>query len=105
MNLNLLAALGALVSLASAIPVHGDLPKSEGNCSKPAMQAAADAYIAAQTAGKLDSLQTVLAEKWLYIEDNKEIDVKDGILKKALKIDHRRTNFDLVDCATYTEVC
>jgi hypothetical protein len=27
-----------------------------------------------------------------------------GVLHKALKIEHRRTNYDLVDCATYTEL-
>lgn len=69
------------------------------------MLAAADAYVATQTAGKLDTLTPVLADKWLYVENNKEMAAKEGVLAtKALKIDHRRTIADMTVCATYTEL-
>lgn len=38
------------------------------------------------------------------MENNKVISGTPGVLHKPLKIEHRRTNFDLVDCATYTEI-
>lgn len=94
------AALATVTSVAVAAP----LTTNQAECDRAALAAATDAYVAAQTAGKLDALQGVLATTWKYWEDNKEIDVKTGILRKALKIDHRRTNFDLLQCATYSEI-
>ncbi len=60
--------------------------------------------MAAQTAGSLDPLQKVAAASWKYQENNNEVDVKKSVITKALKIDHRRTNVDTVQCATYTEL-
>jgi hypothetical protein len=65
---------------------------------------AADAYIAAQTAGNVSLLQRVVAGGWEYEENNKKKEAAKGVLGKALKIDHRRTIFDLAACATYTEI-
>jgi len=76
-----------------------------GECTRALLLEAADAYVAAQTAGKLDPLQAVLAANWTFEENNKVIDPKKSVVAtKALKIDHRRTNVDLVLCATYTEL-
>jgi hypothetical protein len=91
--------IGAIFPAVLAIPVA---PAAE--CDRAALLAAADAYIAAQTAGKLDSLQSILSTGWTYTENNKVTDVKKGVLSKAMKIDHRRTNVDLTACATYTEI-
>jgi hypothetical protein len=74
-------------------------------CTRETLLAAADAYVAAQTAGKLDALASVLATNWTYEENNKVIDpLKSVAATKALKIDSRRTIVDLVQCATYTEL-
>ncbi|KAL2264482.1 hypothetical protein VTK26DRAFT_47 [Humicola hyalothermophila] len=73
-------------------------------CSRAVLAEAADAYVAAQKAGDINLLQGFLAEGWEYEENNKREDPRDGVLQKALKIDHRRTNFDPVFCATYTEL-
>ena len=74
------------------------------DCNRAALLEAADAYITSQTAGKLDTLQSHFAPNWTYQENNKVIDVSKGVLRKPLKIDHRRTNTDLVACASYTEI-
>lgn len=92
-----LVILAGLAATALALP-------TAANCTRAAVLEAADAYVAAQTAGSLDALQKLLADSWKYQENNKEIDVKKGVLAKALKIDHRRTNVDLVTCASYTEL-
>ncbi|KAF2794816.1 hypothetical protein K505DRAFT_349064 [Melanomma pulvis-pyrius CBS 109.77] len=81
----------------------GDLAGSD--CDRTALSEAADAYVAAQTAGSLDSLQDRLSSNWTYQENNKIVTSQtSGVLRKPLKIDHRRTNYDLVACATYTEL-
>lgn len=87
-----------LISSASAAPF------SRVPCDRTVLAQAADSYITAQTAGSLSPLQPTLATSWIYTENNKNISYTSGLLTKALKIDHRRTNYDLVTCATYTEV-
>jgi hypothetical protein len=74
------------------------------SCDRSVLVEAADAYIASQTAGNITLLQGVVAYGWEYEENNKRKDARDGVLSKALKIDHRRTNYDLVACSTYSEV-
>jgi len=61
-----------------------------------------DSYLAAQEAGKIDSLK--LASNFTYMENNKVADIKTGVLSKALKLNHNKTTVDTVDCATYTEL-
>jgi hypothetical protein len=92
-------ALSLVLSGSLAVPLS-----PSADCDRSALSAAADAYISAQTAGSLNSLQSFLASNWTYQENNKVITPSTGVLRKALKIDHRRTNYDLVACATYTEL-
>ncbi|CAK7225748.1 hypothetical protein SBRCBS47491_005994 [Sporothrix bragantina] len=99
----------AFVASSHAAP-HVQANLDSPSCNQTAMAAAADAYIVAQTAGKLAPLLAVTAANWTYVENNKAIDLADAssagaiILAKALKVDHRRTNYDLTACATYTEL-
>ncbi|KIH94521.1 hypothetical protein SPBR_06140 [Sporothrix brasiliensis 5110] len=79
-------------------------------CNHTTLAEAADAYIAAQTTGQLAPLLAVTAANWTYQENNQAVSIATSrsasgiIVAKALKIDHRRTNFDLTACATYTEL-
>ncbi|PKS08406.1 hypothetical protein jhhlp_005350 [Lomentospora prolificans] len=92
---------GALASTIIAAP----FAQGEPECSREALIEAADAYVAAQAAGSLESLVDLLAEEWIYWEDNEEIDPSTAVLStKALKIDNRRTIADVVECASYTEI-
>jgi hypothetical protein len=91
--------LGAIVPAALAVPTSS----AKAGCDRAVLMAAADAYIESQTAGSADAVSKTTAATWKYVENNKEIDIKTGILNKALKLDHRRTNVDMTDCATYTE--
>ncbi|KAF2678616.1 hypothetical protein K458DRAFT_316830 [Lentithecium fluviatile CBS 122367] len=85
-------------ALVAATP----LPAVE--CDRAVLLKAADAYVASQTAGSIEPLQSVLAGNWTYTENNKVISHTKGVIHKPLKLDHRRTNTDLVACATYTEL-
>lgn len=74
------------------------------SCNQTSLMNAADAYVAAQMAGQLDPLQSSLAGNWTYQENNNVMNVHNGVLSKALKIDHHRTNLDTTSCASYTEL-
>ncbi|KAL2178226.1 uncharacterized protein P884DRAFT_197729 [Thermothelomyces heterothallicus CBS 202.75] len=89
-----------LVQVAIGHPLD---PRAPG-CDRSVLAEAANAYIATQTAGNISLLQGVVADGWEYVENNKRRNASEGVLEKALTINHRRTNFDLVACATYTEV-
>ncbi|KAF1948675.1 hypothetical protein CC80DRAFT_431038 [Byssothecium circinans] len=77
---------------------------AKADCDRAALTAAANAYIAAQTAGSLTPLQDFLAPNWTYTENNKDIPHTSGVLHKPLKIEHTRTTTDPVLCASYTEL-
>ena len=72
-----------------------------GECTRDGLKKAGDAYVLAQSGGQ----PTAFAATVSYSENFKTVDVKTGILSKALKIDNNRTIYDTTACATYTEVC
>ncbi|KAL1896795.1 hypothetical protein Sste5346_004428 [Sporothrix stenoceras] len=105
------AIIAALVAVVRAAPFgQSDLDSLPTTCNQTALAEAADAYIAAQTAGQLAPLLAITAANWTYLENNQAVSISTtgsatgSILAKALKLDHRRTNFDLTACATYTEL-
>ncbi|KAK1754294.1 hypothetical protein QBC47DRAFT_403681 [Echria macrotheca] len=99
----LFPVLGVLVLLETLATARAVGRATE--CSRTVLLAAADAYVAAQTAGKLDALDSVVAGNWTYEENNKVIDAKKSVAAtRALKIDTRRTIVDTVLCATFTEL-
>ncbi|EAQ84705.1 hypothetical protein CHGG_08719 [Chaetomium globosum CBS 148.51] len=101
-----IGAFSSIVILFGALQaVFGHpLATQAAECDRLVLAKASDAYIATQAAGNVTLLQRVVSDGWEYEENNKRKDPAQGVLSKALKIDHRRTNFDLVACATYTEV-
>ncbi|KAK3303096.1 uncharacterized protein B0T15DRAFT_539122 [Chaetomium strumarium] len=93
-----------IVAAAIQVALGHPLARQASDCIRSVLAEAADAYLAAQTVGNINPLQGMLADEWAYEENNKKADARKGVLSKALKIDHYRTNFDLVACATYTEL-
>src|SRR5580698_6600334 len=75
---------------------------AEVSCTREGLQAAADLYIAAQTSG--DTAGLPLAKGLGYVENFKTVNIDDGLIKKAMKIDHQRSLLDTATCQTYTEV-
>ena len=71
-------------------------------CTRAGLQAATDLYIAAQTKGDISGLP--LAKGLGYVENFKTMNIDDGLIKKAMKIDHHRTLLDTSTCQTFTEV-
>lgn len=71
-------------------------------CTRDGLQAATDLYLDAQTKGDTSGLP--LATGLAYLENMQVVDIKSGVIQKALKIDFHRTLIDPATCQTFTEV-
>jgi hypothetical protein len=71
-------------------------------CTRDGLQAATNLYIAAQSKGGPSGMP--LANGLAYIENMQVVDIKAGVIQKALKIDFHRTLIDTATCQTFTEV-
>ncbi|KAI0010112.1 hypothetical protein F4779DRAFT_579421 [Xylariaceae sp. FL0662B] len=74
-----------------------------GECDRAALVAFADDYVFAQENGQLSYLENI-AENFTYLENNATVEITGGIFYHALKIAHRHTIVDTVDCASFTEL-
>jgi hypothetical protein len=89
-----------LLSAALLAPAAGFA--ADVSCTRDSLKAAADLYIAAQTKGDTSGLP--LAKGLGYVENFKAMNIDEGLIKKAMKIDHSRSLLDTATCQTYTEV-
>jgi hypothetical protein len=96
LNASLLSLLGTTVS---AIP-----ETVQAMCTRPLLEEVTDRYISAQSTGQLAWLNNVLGPSVTYFENEVALDMKNSTLHRALKIDRSRSIYDLVQCATYTEL-
>ena len=62
------------------------------SCTREGLQAAADLYIAAQTKGDISGLP--LAKGLGYVENLKVMDINEGLIHKAMKLDHHCSLLD-----------
>jgi hypothetical protein len=72
------------------------------SCTREGLQRAVDLYIAAQTKG--DTSGMPLAPGLGYMENVARADINNGLIRKAMKIDHHRSLLDTATCQTFTEV-
>jgi hypothetical protein len=84
---------------ASAIPAPA---RAQTACTRSDLQAAVDAYLAAQRAGNPGLLP--LAPQAKYVENTQAAPLEKGIVKSALKIDFNRSLLDTAICESFTEV-
>ena len=89
-----LALAGALLTPAGSY--------AQVSCTREGLKAATDLYIAAQTKGDISALP--LAKGLGYVENSKVVNVSEGLIQKAMKIDHHRSLLDTATCQTFTEV-
>ena len=75
---------------------------ASADCSRKTLQGLTDTYVKAQTAG--DASKIRFAKSGTYAENDKAMDVKQGVLAGPLKIDFTRSFHDTKQCATFTEV-
>jgi hypothetical protein len=89
-----MALAGALLAPATSV--------AQVSCTREGLKTAADLYIAAQTSGDIAGLP--LAKGLGYVENFKTTNIDEGVIRKAMKIDHQRSLLDTATCQTYTEV-
>ncbi|KAI2783934.1 hypothetical protein F4815DRAFT_260450 [Daldinia loculata] len=88
-----IAVLGALVPQAAA----------EYECNRTYIQSFADSYVEVHENGQLNRLENI-ADNFTYVENNKTAEITSGIFNNALKIAHRHTIVDTIDCSSFTEL-
>jgi hypothetical protein len=89
-----MALAGALLAPAGSY--------AQVSCTREGLEATADVYLAAQTKGDISGLP--LGKGLGYVENFKSMDINEGLIHKAMKIDHHRTLLDTATCQTYTEM-
>jgi hypothetical protein len=75
---------------------------ASAECSRKTLQKLADTYVKAQTAG--DAARVPLAKGASYSENDKPMDVSQGVLARPLKVDFTRSFYDTKQCAAVTEL-
>ncbi len=75
---------------------------ASAECSRETLRKVADAYVEAQKAG--DATKLPLAAGSSYAENDKVMDVANGVLARALKVDFTRSFYDTKQCAAFTEL-
>ena len=95
-----IALMSVVITAALLAPRAGF---AQVSCSREGLQRAVDLYIAAQTKGDTSGLP--FPERGLgYMENVAPFDINNGLIKKAMKIDHHRSLLDTATCQTFTEV-
>ena len=72
------------------------------SCTRDGLRAAADLYVIAQSKGDPSALS--MAPGLAYIENFKVVNIKDGLIRKPMAIDHQSSLLDTATCQTFTEV-
>lgn len=91
--------MGLVASTALLAPISAF---AQVSCTRDGLQHAADLYIEAQTSGDISNLP--LAEGVGYRENIAPADINEGIVNKAMEIDHHFSLLDEDSCQTFTEV-
>ena len=106
--LSLISALSGLVLTTTLLTPLGAVaqPPAQGpgpiSCTRGGLQNATELYIEAQTKG--DKSLLPLPNGAGYWENAVRFDIEQGIINKAMTIDHHRSIFDEASCQTFTEV-
>lgn len=78
-------------------------PLVSAACTRASLVELTNRYISAQSLAEIRYLRT-LTPATSYVENGKPANISTGILSHPLKIDYRRSIYDTVQCATYTEL-
>ncbi len=75
---------------------------AQAQCSRATLQKLAGTYVKAQRSGSADLVP--LAKGASYAENDKVMDIGQGVLAGPLKVDFTRSFLDTTQCATFTEL-
>ncbi|KAI0407424.1 hypothetical protein F4802DRAFT_21178 [Xylaria palmicola] len=73
-------------------------------CTRESLKNATDQYLAAQTSGSSAALAALAVANLTYTENEVKMSLNRSVLTEPIKIDHSRSIFDTVQCATFTEI-
>jgi len=89
--------LGIMVSALASLNVQAQV-----SCTRGGLQRAVNMYIDAQTSGDTSGLP--LASSTGYWENETLMNMDEGLINKAMTINHHRSIFDEETCQSFTEV-
>jgi hypothetical protein len=90
------------VKLSLAIAGVAFATSAQAQCSRAMLEKVAGAYVRAQTAGKASLLP--LAKGASYAENDKTMDIGQGVVAGPLKVDFTRSLYDTTQCVAFTEL-
>ncbi|KAI0906087.1 hypothetical protein F4823DRAFT_608571 [Ustulina deusta] len=73
-------------------------------CTRESLKNATDRYLTAQTKGSSSDLASLAASNLTYTENEVKMSLDRSVLTEPIKMDHKRSIFDAVQCATFTEI-
>ncbi|KAI1272255.1 hypothetical protein F5Y07DRAFT_412728 [Xylaria sp. FL0933] len=73
-------------------------------CTREFLKNATDQYLAAQTKGLSSDLASLTVSNLTYTENEVKMSLDRSVLTEPIKMDHNRSIFDTVQCATFTEI-
>jgi hypothetical protein len=73
------------------------------DCTRDFLKNATDGYLTAQ-AGTYSAPLPSFSNNLTYTENDKPMDITNGILSQALKIDHNLSIYDTTACSAFTEI-
>lgn len=76
---------------------------ASADCSREFLKNATDAYLAAQS-GSRSAFAPVIANNFIYTENDIPGNIATGIVSENLKIDHNLSIYDTTACSTFTEI-
>ncbi|EAU80293.1 hypothetical protein CC1G_13257 [Coprinopsis cinerea okayama7 len=77
-------------------------PTAQAHCDRSFLESITANYVAAQTAGRVNSLN--ISSSAVYTENFQPTDITTGILSQPLKIDSVKSIHDTVSCSAFTEL-
>jgi hypothetical protein len=92
----------AAVKLSLILAGAAFATNAQAQCSRETLQKIADTYVTAQKDGKAALLP--LTKGASYAENNRVMDIRQGVLAGPLKVDFTRSFHDTTQCATFTEL-
>jgi hypothetical protein len=73
-------------------------------CTRGILKDATDQYLAAQAKGSSSDLAAISVANVTYTENEVKMSLDRSVLTEPIRMDHNRSIFDTVQCATFTEI-
>ncbi|KAK3291452.1 uncharacterized protein B0H64DRAFT_409063 [Chaetomium fimeti] len=87
------------------LAVAGISSQASAACTRAFLQEVTASYVAALSSGEGPAgISNLAQDDVIYQENDADMDIAEGILSAAIKIDFDRSIYDTTECASYTEI-